>query len=47
MRYEQAEKAFIAALEKVGTFSINYNVLRFSDADGNEVIKFRRLGTTF
>jgi heat shock protein HslJ len=46
-RNEHAEQAFITALEKVSTFSINYNVLRFSDADGNEVIKFRRLGTTF
>ena len=44
---ENAEKAYIAALKKTASYSLNHYVLRFSDADGDEVVKFRRLGTPF
>jgi heat shock protein HslJ len=47
MRIDAAETKFLGALEKTASFVINHHVLRLSDADGNEVIKLRRLGTRF
>lgn len=45
--YKAAEQAFIGALDKTVAYSLNHHVLRFSDAKGQEVLKLRRLGTTF
>jgi heat shock protein HslJ len=44
---EDAAKKYLAALEKVKIYLINYNVLRLYDDDVKEVIKFRRLGSDF
>jgi heat shock protein HslJ len=44
---ETAAQKYLAALEKVKIYLINYNVLRLYDDDVNEVMKLRRLGTSF
>jgi heat shock protein HslJ len=46
-KYKIAERAagqYLAALSKAASYKVNVNVLRLYDADGKEVIKFRRLG---
>ena len=46
-RITASQNAYLTALGKTKSFAINFNVLRFYDSDGKELIKFRRLGTVF
>ncbi len=46
-REEKATLSFLTSFEKTTTFSINSDVLRFTDDGGNELIEFRRLGMEF
>jgi heat shock protein HslJ len=45
MVQQATEAAYIAALGKAATYVRNVHVLRIYDADNNEVLKLRRMGT--
>jgi heat shock protein HslJ len=47
MAIMEAEQGFLAALGKTRSLSRHDDQLRFLDADGNEVIKFKELGSAF